>query len=267
MLYNDDCLVAMKKLIEENTQVDSIVTDPPYHLTNTNDENKGFMGKQWDGGDIAFNVETWKLAYDLLKHGGHLIAFSASRTYHHMVVAIENAGFEIRDQLMWLYSSGFPKGHNISKGLEKTGATPVDIETWEGWNTVLKPAHEPIVLARKPLEPDSTIAQNVLKHDTGGLNIADCSVGDEKRFNPSASSNKIYGQFEGSEKDGRDSTGRYPTNVIHDGSDDVNDAFQKYAQSGENPIRFFMGLKHLKLNAIMDQQILKIHTQLLNHKI
>lgn len=119
MLYNDDCLVVMKNLIEKNTQVDSIVTDPPYHLTNANDENKGFMGKQWDGGNIAFSTETWELAYELLKPGGHLIAFSASRTYHHMAVAIENAGFEIRDQLMWLYSSGFPKGHNISKGLEK----------------------------------------------------------------------------------------------------------------------------------------------------
>lgn len=241
MLYNDDCLVVMKNLIEKNTQVDSIVTDPPYHLTNANDENKGFMGKQWDGGNIAFSTETWELAYKLLKPGGHLIAFSASRTYHHMALAIENAGFEIRDQLMWLYSSGFPKGHNISKGLKKNNATIDQIESWEGWNTVLKPAHEPIVLARKPF--DETVSQNVLKHGTGGLNVSECSVGDEKRYNPSASSNKIYGQFEGSEKEGRETTGRYPSNVIHDDSEEVNDAFRKYAGFDENPIKFFYGAK------------------------
>ena len=129
----------MQKLIDDEVQVDSIVTDPPYHLQSIVDRfgkegsapaqegtdgafaraSKGFMGKEWDGGDIAFRKETWELAYQLLKPGGHLLAFSASRNYHRMAVAIEDAGFEIRDQIMWIYGSGFPKSLNIGKGVDK----------------------------------------------------------------------------------------------------------------------------------------------------
>ncbi len=247
MLLNDDCLVAMQKLIDDGVQVDSIVTDPPYHLQsivdrfkNTSPEDDtytsekvrnrsdgysrlistGFMGQEWDGGDIAFRKETWELALKLLKPGGHILAFSASRNYHRMAVAIEDAGFEIRDQLMWLYGSGFPKSLNIGKGVEafnKTGKTDTvafrqtrmgenykptgqkeyykgrafsagdevidedGIEQeinneWKGWGTALKPAHEPIVMARKLLSESNNVA-NVLKHGTGGINIDGCRVG------------------------------------------------------------------------------------------
>ena len=108
-IINNDCIAAMKEMPDNS--VDSIVTDPPYEL--------GFMGKSWDSSGIAFNVEVWQEALRVLKPGGHLIAFSGSRTYHRMAVAIEDAGFEIRDQIMWVYGSGFPKSHNVSKGIDK----------------------------------------------------------------------------------------------------------------------------------------------------
>jgi len=146
MIINGDCIEEMQKLIDQGVQVDAVVTDPPYHLqsivdrfgkTSLSDDTKtserardrsdgyarmsagGFMGQEWDGGDIAFRAETWRLAWELLKPGGHLLAFSASRNYHRMAVAIEDAGFEIRDQMMWLYGSGFPKSHNIGKNIDK----------------------------------------------------------------------------------------------------------------------------------------------------
>ena len=159
LLLNGDCIEEMQKLIDDGVQVDSVVTDPPYHLTSIVKRfgkedsapaqfgtdgayaraSKGFMGKEWDGGDIAFRPETWELALKLLKPGGHLLAFSASRNYHRMAVAIEDAGFEIRDQMMWLYGSGFPKSMNVG----------------DGWGSALKPAHEPIVMARKQLSEKS----------------------------------------------------------------------------------------------------------------
>ena len=110
-LHNEDCIDQMQKMIDEGVQVDSVVTDPPYEL--------GFMGKSWDSTGIAFQKETWELALQLLKPGGHLLAFGGSRTYHRMAVAIEDAGFEIRDQIMWLYGSGFPKSLNIGKAIDK----------------------------------------------------------------------------------------------------------------------------------------------------
>ena len=177
LLLNGDCIEEMQKLIDDGKQVDSVVTDPPYHLTSITErygkegsapakdrdglyqrQAKGFMGKEWDGGDIAFRKETWELAYKLLKPGGHLLAFSASRNYHRMAVAIEDAGFEIRDQIMWIYGSGFPKSLNIG----------------DGWGTALKPAHEPIVMAKKRLE--GTNKQNKDKYGTGGINIDECRI-------------------------------------------------------------------------------------------
>ena len=177
LLLNGDCIEEMQKLIDDGKQVDSVVTDPPYHLTSIVErygkegsapakdrdglyqrQATGFMGKEWDGGDIAFRKETWELAYKLLKPGGHLLAFSGSRTYHRMAVAIEDAGFEIRDQIMWLYGSGFPKSLNIG----------------DGWGTALKPAHEPIVMAKKRLE--GTNKQNKDKYGTGGINIDECRI-------------------------------------------------------------------------------------------
>ena len=225
LLLNGDCIEEMQKLIDDGVQVDSVVTDPPYHLTSIVKRfgkedsapaqfgtdgayaraSKGFMGKEWDGGDIAFRPETWELALKLLKPGGHLLAFSASRNYHRMAVAIEDAGFEIRDQMMWLYGSGFPKSQNMGKAIDKKqgndrevlgtkitnvgmqgnnfkrGSKSGEVEVtkgnseWEGWGTALKPAHEPIVMARKPLS-EKSIVDNVLKHGTGAINIDGCRI-------------------------------------------------------------------------------------------
>ena len=276
-LINADCIEAMKAMPDNS--VDSIVTDPPYEL--------GFMGKSWDASGIAFNVEVWREALRVIKPGGHLIAFSGSRTYHRMAVAIEDAGFEIRDQIMWVYGSGFPKSHNISKGLDKaagaerevvgTQKSPfrmsdpkigniyestqsgdtrnVDndgyiIETittpataaakqWDGWGTALKPAHEPMVLARKPLI--GTVANNVLTHGTGGLNIdgsrvvADGENFDNLKSRPIGKLNTRRNDETDEEFDVRvnespeqlaalaklKELGRWPANFIHDGSDEV----------------------------------------------
>ena len=269
-LHNEDCIKQMQTMIDAGEQVDSIVTDPPYEL--------GFMGKSWDSTGIAFQKETWELALQLLKPGGHLLAFGGSRTYHRMAVAIEDAGFEIRDQIMWLYGSGFPKSRNIGKDMEKrkvggiknlkkigekkgirletgtqgysyskeyvpgismggkqiSGDIPVYEITNEyaGWGTALKPAHEPVVMARKPCE--GTVADNVLKHGTGGINIDECRValdlskepdtGDmyylkkNKEYpNQDKSTSKIVGQ-EAKRVDITMKQGRFPANVIHDGS-------------------------------------------------
>jgi site-specific DNA-methyltransferase (adenine-specific) len=129
-LYNGNCLDVLKTF-EENS-IDACVTDPPYGLS--------FMGKSWDY-DVP-KAELWKEVYRGLRPGAHILAFFGSRTYHRGVVQIEDAGFEIRDQIMWVYGSGFPKSHNVSK--------TISASQWEGWGTALKPAHEPIVLARKP---------------------------------------------------------------------------------------------------------------------
>lgn len=151
LVYAGDCIEVMAQLPEAS--VDAIVTDPPYEL--------GFMGKSWDSTGIAYQPETWAAMLRILKPGGHLLAFSATRTYHRMTVAIEDAGFEIRDCIAWMYGSGFPKSLNLD-GAHK------------GWGTALKPAYEPIVVARKPLS--GTVAQNVLEHGTGALNIDACRI-------------------------------------------------------------------------------------------
>lgn len=132
----------------EDNSVDSIVTDPPYEL--------GFMGKKWDSTGIAYNPDLWRECLRVLKPGGHLLSFGGTRTYHRMVVAIEDAGFEIRDQISWISNKTFPKSHNLDGD-------------WKGWGTALKPTVEPIVMARKPLE--GTVAENVLSYGTGALNI------------------------------------------------------------------------------------------------
>mgnify|MGYP003313557518 CR=1 FL=1 len=230
MLVNGDCLEEVQKLVDKGIQVDSIVTDPPYHLTSIVErfgkegsapakdkdgafqrQSKGFMGKEWDGGDIAFRKETWELFMKVLKPGGHLLAFSGSRTYHRMAVAIEDAGFDIRDQIMWLYGSGFPKSHNLG----------------DGWGTALKPAHEPIVLARKKIE--GTNKQNREKYGTAGINIDGCRVefsdNDDSRIGKEYSHNASPDFKPGSKKDNsfgkkqtlHDDKGRFPANVMHDG--------------------------------------------------
>ena len=284
LLLNGDCIEQMQKLKDEGKQIDSVVTDPPYHLTSIVERfgkegsapakdnysdgayartSRGFMGKEWDGGDIAFRTDTWKLAYDLLKPGGYLLAFSASRNYHRMAVAIEDAGFEIRDQIMWIYGSGFPKSLNIGKAIDKRNGVQGDVigtrkvtssdigqksgwnhlntdrgdyeyreimNEYEGWGTALKPAHEPIVMARKPLEGSNI--DNVLKYGTGAINIDGCRVGNEERTHKGMSSLGVMHDDDWKPKDIEvTSQGRYPANVMHDGSDVVRDIFPTTSKS------------------------------------
>jgi len=141
-----------------DASVDAIVCDPPYEL--------GFMGKAWDASGIAYSVPLWTEALRVLKPGGHLLAFGGSRTFHRLAVAIEDAGFHIRDSLVWMYGSGFPKSLNVAKG----GAG----EAWSGWGTALKPAQEPIVMARKPLA--GTIVETVLRYGTGAIDVDGCRI-------------------------------------------------------------------------------------------
>ena len=155
-LLKGDCLERLKEL--EDASIDAVVSDPPYEID--------FMGKGWDRSGIAYSVELWSECLRVLKPGGHLIAFCATRTVHRMTVGIEDAGFEIRDQLCWCYESGFPKSLNVSKQFEDGSE---EAKRFEGWGTALKPAFEPAVLARKPV--DGTIANNFLLHGIGGLNI------------------------------------------------------------------------------------------------
>jgi site-specific DNA-methyltransferase (adenine-specific) len=199
-----DCRDRLKELSDGS--IDSIVTDPPYEL--------GFMGKSWDASGVAYDVTVWRECLRVLKPGGHLLAFSGSRTYHRMAVAIEDAGFQIRDQIMWVYGSGFPKSLNVGK---QDGC-----ENWEGWGTALKPAHEPIVLARKPLV--GTVAENVLRFGVGGLNIDGCRVGDEVLPAQTAGQAQL-GTFERTDMVTPERVGRWPANLIHDGSDEVLELF------------------------------------------
>lgn len=238
VLYEGDCLSVLDGLAENS--VDAICTDPPYHLlsivkrfggtsrdddTQTGDRarrgadgmarlSRGFMGKEWDGGDIAFRTETWAKVLRVLKPGGHIVAFSAPKCSHRMVCAIEDAGFEIRDALQWMFGTGFPKSHNLR-------------DEWQGWGTALKPAYEPICLARKPLS-EKSVAANVLRWGTGALNIDATRVetGDSLNGvaysdgNKDASKASSYatgvkaGKFE-------QPIGRWPANICHDGSDEV----------------------------------------------
>ena len=209
MLLKGNCLDTLKTL--DTASVDSIVTDPPYEL--------GFMGKSWDNSGIAYSTELWAECLRVLKPGGHLLAFSGSRTYHRMVVAIEDSGFEIRDQIMWLYGSGFPKSHNLK-------------DEWQGWGTALKPAHEPIVVARKPLI--GTVANNVLTYGTGALNIDGSRVGTDEVMGHGGRQFSEIGykgdtKNDGSYKTEQHPAGRWPANVIHDGSDEVLAGFPNEA--------------------------------------
>jgi len=209
IVLTGDCRVLMAGMDADS--VDSIVTDAPYEL--------GFMGSSWDNTGVAYDVETWRAAYRVIKPGGFLLCFGGSRTYHRMACAIEDAGFEIRDQIMWIYGSGFPKGGNR-----------------DGKGTCLKPAHEPIVMARKPFK--GSVAANEARYGTGAINIDACRIhGDDaqggtytvKRLKPGATLEKTGGNWRpeegGVEYHGEMKPGRWPANVIHDGSDDVLGCF------------------------------------------
>ena len=212
-LHHGDCLEVLRSL--PDCSVDSVVTDPPYGLS--------FMGKRWDY-DVP-SVDVWAECLRVLKPGGHLLAFAGTRTQHRMAVRIEDAGFEIRDMIAWVYGSGFPKSLDVSKAIDKAAgaerevvgqhgapaksiysqgkqelpqevnitapATP-EAKQWQGWGTALKPALEPITVARKPLI--GTVAENVLQHGTGAINVDGGRVGE-----------------------------RWPANFIHDGSEEATD--------------------------------------------
>ena len=248
-LLKGDCIKQLKVL--KDNSVDSVVTDPPYEI--------GFMGKGWDDSGIANNPKLWKEVLRVLKPGGHLLSFSHSRTYHRQAVAVEDAGFDIRDQIMWIYGSGFPKSHNIGKSVDKllgnerevvgkyqspegtSGNSPHNDgvtgfskklggineltkgqSQYEGWGTALKPAHEPIVMARKPLS-EKTVAKNVLEHGTGGINIEESRIpykskdDMEIRKNTHRETNKLGdGNFGGGKYSQPVESGRFPANIILD---------------------------------------------------
>lgn len=269
-----DCRDSMRAMDAES--IDAIVSDPPYGLS--------FMGKGWDHG--VPGQDFWIEALRVAKPGAHLLAFGGTRTFYRLVVAIEDAGWEIRDCLMWVYGSGFPKSLDVSKAIDKAAGAEREIvgkdllkwrdatkyvgekyskmrqsdyetkasitapatdaaKAWQGWGTALKPAYEPIIMARKPLT--STVAANVLKHGTGAINVDGCRVGSSRRVNsstgtPGAGRSRKCNQVDrgdGKTADGRNLAnliaygdrsknrrpqeviGRWPANVLHDGSDEV----------------------------------------------
>jgi site-specific DNA-methyltransferase (adenine-specific) len=273
-----DCIDSMGQL-EENS-IDSIVTDPPYHLKSIvkrfgkegsapaqfgtdgaySRHSTGFMGKEWDGGEIAQDPRTWEAALRVAKPGAYLLAFGGTRTFHRMMCAIEDAGWEIRDTIMWVYGSGFPKSHNVGLAMDKKAGAerkvigsrhrnvkPFDDENgwndnnttgdfdytapateyakkWEGWGTALKPAWEPIVVARKPLI--GSVIDNVLEYSTGAINIDASRIPGEP-----VPINKLeewsgFGQKEKPKYEQEiNNKGRWPANIIHDGSEEVLELF------------------------------------------
>lgn len=309
MILHGDCLEKLKEL--PNNSVDSVVTDPPYGL--------GFMGKEWDTFDrdqlgkkgeegandlkvkknfnilprygeskdlYGFSLEWARECLRVLKPGGHLLSFGGSRTYHRMACAIEDAGFEIRDQIMWVYGSGFPKSRNITLDMDKMEGhgnrghriavanrhhpdgtlepngellpayepKSENAKRWNGWGTALKPSHEPIVLARKPLS-EKTVAENVLKWGTGGINIDGCRVPFQSKDDEMESKkknqhedfgtkpmtgNNTYGDYSMVQPKNFNPPARFPANFIHDGSDEVVKLFPDDSQ------RFFYTAKASK---------------------
>lgn len=314
-LHHGDMREVLADLIAQGVTVDSVVTDAPYHLASIVKRfgaegaaaaksngptgayaraSKGFMGKQWDGGDIAFDPATWRLCFDLLPPGGRLLAFAGDRNYHHMATAIEAAGFviprmflnivssctavqvfvrsldeeqlrafarcldesEFGGMLAWVYGSGFPKSHDFGASFDKAllgidrDEDPKDWEAsrshfaslWEGWGSDVKPAFEPICMAQKPLE--GTIAANVAKYGVGGVNIDGCRILTNENLNGGAYSGDSRQREEYTSTDTVDGAvplsrlnrgigefkqpaGRFPANVLHDGSDEVVAAFPR----------------------------------------
>lgn len=243
-LYPGDCIDVLKTL--EANSIDACVTDPPYGLS--------FMGKAWDHG--VPGILYWKVVYRVLKPGAHLFAFGGTRTYHRMACAIEDAGFEVRDSLMWIYGSGFPKSHDVSKAIDKRLGAEREViapppysrgrasqqysdtrrvfydyppqpitapgsdcaAEWAGWGTALKPAFEPIILARKPL--CGTVAENVLRYGTGALNIDACRVAMSDADMRDVGRTVVRPE------------GRWPANVLTDGSAEAIEGFPDSESGG-----------------------------------
>ena len=252
MIINGNSLEELKKF--PDNYFHSVVTDPPYGLS--------FMGKKWDY-DVP-SIELWQEVFRVLKQGGYLLSFAGTRTQHRMAVNIEDAGFEIRDMIAWVYGSGFPKSHNIGKAVDKLQGSEREIigseqkpkptyhsqnvggiikeidnieitkgnSEWEGWGTALKPALEPITMARKPFK--TTVAENALKNGVGGINIDGCRV-ENKEGKPIFNKRNDLGgsSFKGGSNRTGEITydGRFPANFIHDGSDEVKDLFP-YTKNG-----------------------------------
>jgi site-specific DNA-methyltransferase (adenine-specific) len=235
-----------------DASVDAVVTDPPYGLS--------FMGKRWDY-DVP-TVEVWQQCLRVLKPGGHLLAFAGTRTQHRMAVRIEDAGFEIRDMIAWVYGSGFPKSLDVSKAIDKAAgaerqviglhpapATPrvgtfnasfgeahltapatEAAKQWSGWGTALKPSLEPITVARKPLR--GTVAANVLEYGTGALNVDGCRVGTDGGTTRSEQAPYAESGWRTGHKIETLNAGRWPANLIHDGSDEVVGLFPETESGG-----------------------------------
>lgn len=268
-LHHGDCLAILRTL--QDNSVDAIVTDPPYGLS--------FMGKRWDYDVPA--VEVWAECLRVLKPGGHLLAFAGTRTQHRMAVRIEDAGFDIRDLIAWVYGSGFPKSLDVSKAIDREAgaerevvgvrrvedirggrlhakgadervwmdapitapATPA-ARAWQGWGTALKPALEPITVARKPL--DGTVAENVLAHGTGALNVDGCRVeasAEDVAIQQTRTGGEMGGDIENDVFQGGwkrqpagNPLGRWPANLIHDGSEEVVGLFPE-THASHNQVR------------------------------
>lgn len=302
-VYTENCLETMKRMPDNS--VDAIVTDPPYGLSDAPDpyevmkswiehgyhevNGKGFMAKEWD----AFVPQPiiWKECLRILKPGGYLLAFASTRTQDWMTMALRFAGFDITTSIYYVFGSGFPKGLNISKAIDKmegneqpvvgkyqppngkdwnleqaddesvvaapgtftasgrrtldiTAPVSDDAKKWQGWNTQLKPSVEPITVARKPIEKGLSIAENVLKWGVGALNIDGCRIkiqttGEDARmggngsWNTGKAAKNVYSGGYAGDVVSSSPNGRYPSTLIHDGSDEVVELFPKSADKGE----------------------------------
>lgn len=281
-IYNGDMLDMLQVIKPES--IDAIVCDPPYEL--------GFMNKIWDSTGIAFKKETWQNCFEVLKPGGYLLAFGGSRTYHRIACAIEDAGFEIRDCVMYLYGCGFSKSYNIGLAIDKKNGIDnrtgniradgvnnqnicYDFKTmkpkfeeriaqneWQGWGTCLKPAYEPIIVARKPFK--GSVVDNIIKYRVGGINIDECRVKFENTQNPAT--NPLFrkqggyklpekGQLSNgaipfsSSKNDVNELGRFPANVITDGSEEVAKGMPNTTSTPiaeESAMRYFYSAKASK---------------------
>lgn len=250
-LYEGDCLSILPTLPKDS--IDAVICDPPYHLTQlsrggsprinntatpfgrTRLGDKGFCNQVWDGGDIAFRPETWVAIHDVMKPGAFLASFGGTRTYHRMAVAIEDAGFELKDTLMWVYSTSFPKVGYIR---DRDGN-----QFRDGWGGSLKPAVEPILLARRA--PEGSTVDNMRKYGTGALNIDSCRIpidpkADQSQLRPvsrgirqDGNADQDWGFSKHADTSGRmiRPEGRWPSNFLHDGSDEVLNIFAGYGET------------------------------------
>jgi hypothetical protein len=311
-LFSGDSREALTHLPENS--VDACVTDPPYSLVSIINRfgkdgsapaksngatgvyrraSAGFMQARWDTGEVAFDPDFWAAVLRILKPGGHVLAMGGTRTFHHLAMAIEDAGFEVRDCVSWNYGSGFPKSHNVSKGIDRAAGAEREVlgkrqfangsfardgavmgqhgvygsaagnplmtapatdaaREWEGWGTALKPAMELVCLARKPLS-EGTVAANVLRWGTGALNIDGCRVasgetitthsrGTATQFakRPGERTAEESGRIAPQNRPefiGNDRDGRWPANVIHDGSEEVVAVFPANLKSGTGSVK------------------------------